>query len=187
MIPLFIGLHATNLLVLIGVFTLGLLLPDADLSGMNMRSYHMLAGIFAGLFCTLAHMATFTYFMATTKWLGAATDKGNLNPKHFVIPAQSQKSRAFMTCLLAVGITMATMFAGAAADTAVEQGAAATWHLLLATAAVATNFICAGSQFRYIQHRGKLMDQALTILNDQPTPVDEPANFDGHHAVWSRV
>ena len=97
------------------------------------------------------------------------------------------REMAARTIPAAMGITMATMFAGAAADTAVEQGAAAAWHLLLATAAVATNLICAGSQFRYIQRRGKLMDQALTILNDQPTPVDEPANFDGHHAVWSRL
>src|SRR5689334_4317384 len=112
---LFLGLTAANLLLLSMVFGLGLFATDAG-KPTSLYSYHISLAIAAGLMTLLAHLAVYTYFMATSRWLQAATDKANLDPQTYAAPALAGKRRVFPLAMAAIIFTMLTMFAGAGAD-----------------------------------------------------------------------
>ena len=162
---IFLGLTVANLLVLATTFALGLLTIDMAGTPTAMYPYHLVLAIFAGMLAMLVHMTTFTYFMATTKWLRVATDKKGLDPNRFVVPALAQKRRVFGLCMAAVITTMLAMFAGAGADPTVDPWWPGKVHFVLASVAVAANLICALGQYRFIRERGRTIDQVLAILN----------------------
>lgn len=163
MIPLFLGLTAANLICLTVVFFLGLFVEDATGGRSDLYTYHITLAIGAGLMTALCHVAVFTYFMATTKWLGAATDKAGLDPAVFVQPPARRKSRAFAVAMLAVVVTMLTMFLGAAADTIAAMPGGV--HLASGIAALLVNLACATAEYRLIKQQGALMDDALAAVN----------------------
>lgn len=171
MIPLFLGLQAANHLLLLIAFGAGLWFSEfrgGAAGGSDWHGYHVGLGIMAGLFCTFAHVGTYMYFMATFKWLRAATEKAGLDPRRFAQPARRNKSRSFPLMMGAIAATMLAMFAGAAAD----PTAGAWWpgqvHLVVAAAAIAINFAAAARLFMLVREQGRLMDGALAILNADP-------------------
>ncbi len=172
MIPTFLGLTIANLLMLSGVFTLGILVRDGEGVLTDWYTYHILFAIAAGLMVVLTHVVTYTYFMATTKWLGAAIDKANLDPARFHTPSMERKRRVFAIIMTAIGVTMATMFAGAAADTV---GFPVMAHFIAGITTLVVNLMCAVAEFQCIREQGKLMDDALAIINANPNLIVESA------------
>ncbi len=163
MLGVFLGMTAANLMFLSAVFVLGLL-PDRAASAVA-GSHHVAMAIFAGLLATLVHMVTFTYFMATTSWLAAATEKQDLDRARFVRYAARQKQRVFLMCMTAVAATMLAMFSGAGADLAVTFGWSSQVHLAAGATALLVNGLCAAGQYHHVRARGRMMDDALAILN----------------------
>jgi len=168
MIAIFIGLTASNLLLLGAVFGIGLFVADGRGHPGALYEYHLGLGIAAGLMATLTHMAIYMYFMATTKWLGAAADKVGLDLAQFVQPAERRKRHAFSLVMTAIVMTMLTMFAGAGADP--PRGALwpAEVHLVLAAVTVAVHLAVAAGEYRLITRQGTLMDQGLAAVNRSP-------------------
>jgi hypothetical protein len=165
MIPLFLGLSAANLLLLAIVFGLGLFAVDPAGKATTMYGYHLVMGFAAGLLTALAHLAVYTYFMATSKWLNAAADKAGLDPARYVSPALARKRRVLPVALGAIGVTMLAMFAGAAADPTVRPWWPAEVHLATAALAIAANALGALMEYRLIRDQGALMDLALAVFN----------------------
>lgn len=168
MIPLFLGLTAANLLLLLAVFGIGLFTTDAQGVTTPLYPLHVALGIAAGLLGAFTHVSIYTYFMATTKWLQAATDKADLPSERFVLPALARKSRAFLLTMAAVTLIMVAMFAGAGADPSVNPLWPTEVHLLLATAAIVTNAVCAGGQYQLIAAQGRQIDDAAGRLGREP-------------------
>jgi len=172
---LFLGLTAANLLLLSIVFGLGLFATDAADQPTWIYSYHIALAIAAGMMTLLTHLAVYTYFMATSRWLQAATDKANLDPNAYAAPALAAKKRVLPLAMTAIVLTMLTMFAGAGADPTLRRLWPAEVHLAIAALAVAANALCAALEFRLIKAQGRLMDGALAILNNTPGLIIEQA------------
>jgi len=170
MIPLFIGLTAANLILLCAVFIIGLLTPGVD-KPTWLYPYHLSLGIAAGMVTLAAHLAVYMYFMATARWLQAATDKANLNPHDFAAPALAGKRRVLPWVMGAIGAVMLAMFSGAAADPTVNPWWPGEVHMAVGAIAIVANAFCAVVEFRKIKAQGKLMDDALAILNRMPGVV----------------
>ncbi len=165
MIPLFLGLTAANLVVLCTAFGFGWFAVDASGEATGVYDTHMLLGIGAGLLATMTHMTVFTYFMATSKWLQAATDKAGCGLERFVGPALSRKRRAFGVSMLAVVLTMAAMFAGAGADpTMMNRLWPGEVHLMAAAVAIAVNAFAAVGEFSLIKRQGVAVDEAARLI-----------------------
>ncbi len=166
MIPIFLGLTIANLALLGLTFGLGLFATDGGRPS-GWYEYHLLLGIGAGLMAVLTHLAIYTYFMATTRWLGAAADKAGLALDRFVVPAARRKGRAFAVVMMTIVATMLTMFAGAGADP--TRGA--LWpgevHLALAGGLIVVHLGAAVAEYRLIGGQGALMDEALVLTNRQ--------------------
>lgn len=175
MIPLFLGLHAANLLLLGLVFGMGLMVIDpASQRPTWLYHYHLAGGIAAGLMVALAHVSVYTYFMATSKWLQAASEKCGLDAARHVAPALGRKRVALWTAMAAIAVTMLTMFAGAGADRTIRPLWPAEAHLLLGALAIAVNVVCSIAEYRLIKRQGALMDETLEVVNRQ-TPADAAA------------
>ncbi len=166
MLSIFLGLTASNLILLLTVFALGFAHSLIAAS----PTLHITLGIAAGLMTAFAHLAVYTYFMATARWLHAATDKANLPPNTYIQPALNRKSRALRWSMLAITTVLLTMFAGAAADPSVNPWWSSTVHLLIAAIAITTNLLAALVQFKLIQAQSNLIRRALHAVNQLPPP-----------------
>jgi len=170
MIPLFLGLTAANLILLSAVFVIGLMTPGVE-KPTWLYPYHLSLGIAAGLVTLAAHLAVYMYFMATARWLQAATDKANLNPQHFAAPALLGKRRVLPFVMGAIVAVMLTMFAGAGADPTLRPWWPGEVHLIVGAIAIVANALCALVEFKMIKEQGRLMDAALALLNRTPGVV----------------
>ena len=172
MISVVIGLSAANLLLLIGVWCLGLTFAGSA-RGDALYTLHVTLAILASLMSILVHVAVFTYFMATTKWLTAAADKAALAADDYILPSQRRKSRALI-CLMGAFVAMLiTVLAGAAADTT-GRGWVSQIHMWLGALTIAVNLVAAIGEYHLVAHQGRLLHRAATILG-RPAVV-EPAN-----------
>lgn len=167
MIPLFLGLSAANILLLLISFGLGLSATDAGHSPTEMFSYHVAIGIATGLMTTLTHVSVYTYFMATSKWLHAAADKAGLAEGRYVQPSLARKKKIFAIVMAAIGVTVLTMIVGAASDPTVPD----PWvpeglHMAMAFLSLAVNAAAAAAQFPLIRWQGHLIDEALAGVNN---------------------
>ena len=175
MLSLFLGLQIANHAVLLIVFTVGLwfgVLFDEGAGGYGgLYPFHVGLGIAAGLLCTAANLGVYTYFMATHKWLWAASEKAGVALGTYVEPAQRNKSRAFPATMGPIVATMLAMFAGAAADRTLAAWWPGEVHLGVAAAAVAVNLLGALRQFHLIRSQQRLMDAALALFNPDASPA----------------
>jgi len=185
MIPLFLGLTLTNLAVLGIAFGFGFTAVDVNGEPTGLYNTHLLLGFAAGVTATLTHVVVFTYFMATTKWLGAATDKAGVSEARFLYPSVARKRKAFFLAMSAVGLTMITLFAGAGADPTMTNplwpGAV---HLMLAGLAIAGNLFVAFGEYALIAKQGRAIDDAAALLNADASPdTQAPVGVPGESAT----
>jgi len=172
MISLFLGLSTANLLLLTMALGLGLFATDGAHVPTSLFTVHITIGIASGIMTLVTHIGTYTYFMATSKWLQAATDKADLDPARFVAPALARKTRVLAASGAAIAVTMLTMFAGAASDPTMPNPWNSGIHMAMAMATLMINLVAAIVQFPQVRQQGLLMDQALAILNAAPPPTD---------------
>ncbi len=168
MIPLFLGLSIANLILLATVFGLGLFATDAQHKTTGVYSYHISLAFASGMMVLLTHLAFYTYFMATTKWLAAASDKANFPMDRFAAPAYGAKRRAMRVAMTAILLTMLAMFAGAAADPTVRPWWPGEVHMFAAIVAIVANAFCVWIESDMIKSQRRLMDEALAELNAMP-------------------
>ena len=169
---IFLGITCANILLLVGVFVLGVLAVNIDVGATSMYEPHIIMGIIAGLMALATHITTYTYFIATTKWLTAACETGAIDESKFVVVAKGYKKRVFGTAMSAIFPTMIAMFAGAGADSVYSSS---LWspkvHMALAIFAIGMNIFAAKREYGFIVKQKVLMDEALAILNDNPNVV----------------
>jgi len=168
MISLWLGLTIANMLLLSAVFLLGLQAVTPDGTGTTLYVYHVSLAIAAGLMCLLAHLSVYTYFMATCKWLVAATEKAGLAVERFVIPAGTNKRRSFPVVMGAIAAMMLAMFIGAAEDPTAAPVWSVKLHIVAASVAWVGNLMAAFVEYRLIRRQQRLMDDALQVVNHTP-------------------
>ena len=173
MIPLFIGMTVSNLLLLCGVFAMGLFVIGADGKTTGLYAYHIALAIAAAFVTLGTHVGVYMYFMATSRWLQAATDKAGLYAKLFVAPALHNKRRVFPVIMMPILAIMCASFAGAGADRTLAPMWRPEVHLATALLAIVINIFAAMLELKFIKVQGALMDQALVILNQKPGVVVE--------------
>jgi hypothetical protein len=173
MTSLFIGMTVANLLLLCTVFGMGLGVIGADGKPTGIYAYHISLAIAAAFVTLGTHTGVFMYFMATCKWLQAATDKAALDVKRFVTPAIENKRRVFACLMAPIVMVMLASFAGAGADRTLSPLWSPTVHLGVAAVAIVVNAFAAMLEFKFIKAQGRLMDDALAILNSHPGVVIE--------------
>jgi hypothetical protein len=174
MIPLFLGLTLANLLLLGIVFALGFTAVEGAKPS-HMYAYHITLGIASGLLTAFAHVSIYMYFMATSKWLRAATEKAGLDPAAYAAPALVNKRRVLPMMMIPIAMTMLAMFAGAASDPTVNPWWPGELHMGVAAIAIAANALCAMGEYRLIRAQGRLMDEALAVVNRTPGMLVEQA------------
>jgi hypothetical protein len=165
MFPLFLGLTAANLMLLVTVFVIGLFVVDHTQTPTAAFDWHMPLGIAAGLMAAFTHVAVYMYHMATARWLEAATDKVGVPVARWVTPALARKRKVFFVMIGTIAATMVTMFSGVLADPTMNPLLPGEVHLLIGALAIAANVGAALSEARHIRRQGLLMDDALAVLN----------------------
>jgi hypothetical protein len=184
MIALLLGLSIANLMLLTGTFVLGLGAVDAADAPTDLYALHIILAIAAGLFAVLTHLAAYTYFMATCKWLAAAADRAALDPARHVAPALARKRRVFAFAMAAVTITMLTMFAGAGADPVLGRLWPSQVHLILALLTLVANALAALAELRHVQQQSRLIDHTLVTLAEHDVAMaaaTAPLDFTSTH------
>ncbi len=166
MFPLFLGLTISNLLLLCTVFVLGLFVVDHQSEVTDAYDWHIPLGIAAGLMVALTHVAIYMYHMATARWLEAATDKTGVPQARWARPALARKRRIFFLMMAAIGSAMIAMFAGALADPLMNPLWPGEVHMAAGILALSVNIAVAFSEARHIQAQGRLMDDALRMINE---------------------
>lgn len=166
MVPLFLGLNAVNTLVLLAVVLAPLLRTAAFLpEGLAGAEFHPALGIFSGFLAALTHTITFTYFMATTKWLEAACVKADLDFNGFVAAPRRAKQRVLVLAMTAITITGLAVFTGAAADIGGQQASNfAHLHGTAGLLAMLANVACSVLQYRHLRTRGAVMRRAIAAM-----------------------
>lgn len=166
MVPLFLGLNTANALVLLAVVLASLLRTAAFLpDGLGGAEFHPALGIFSGFLAALTHTITFTYFMATTKWLEAACVKADLDFDGFVAVPRRAKQRVLVLAMTAITITGLAVFTGAAADIAGQRASTfAHLHGVAGFLAMFANVACSALQYRHLRTRGAVMRRAIAAM-----------------------
>lgn len=134
MSPIYTGLAAWNLLFLALAAALGFLRGDV----VEPR-IHLLAGLYATMFCCLVHAIVFAHFIGSGKWIkkgAAAAAMPDL--EHIVRRTRKLKGKTFPFALFSMLLVVATAVLGGGAD----QGAVApAVHLGFALVTVALNVL----------------------------------------------
>lgn len=168
MLKLFTGLACANMIVLIGTFLIGPFAVSQGNTPTDLYAYHITMGVASCLLATVTHLAVFTYFMATSKWLEAASDKAGLDRTQYVAPAYTQKRGAIKLAMIGIGVMLLAVFAGAGADPTVNPLWPSGVHMTTAIIALSVNLGCMLGEAKLIKQQGKLMDQALAVFNPPP-------------------
>ncbi len=160
-------------------FFIGFAIRDADnIVNFNTRDIHLFFGIGTGMLCFAVHVIIFMYFMATSRWIHAASDKANLDEKKYADPSLKNKSKVLAYAMIAIVSMMLTMMAGASADLSVKL-LPPTVHMFIAIFMIATNSYIAMLQYSLIKQQKNMMTTVLDILNNMPNiTIITPAEKD---------
>jgi hypothetical protein len=140
---IFLALAATDGLLLLVTFSLGLFVPSGQ--GGIVHDMHFLVALLTILTTLLVHGIVYTYFLGTGKWVREVVRVYRM-PDWVEAQATRNKRRCFpfvIWGMLAVG---ATAWLGAAADTI--RGFGGLWHLVAASATLA--FTLGAFAFEYV-------------------------------------
>src|SRR5438094_4108436 len=107
---IYTGLAAWNLLFLGTAFALGFLRGGAVEPRM-----HLLAGLFAAIFCCLVHAIVFAHFIGSGKWIKRGVEAANLD-RAMVQRTKRFKAKVFPFALLSMLLAVATAVLGGGAD-----------------------------------------------------------------------
>src|SRR5262245_3955117 len=98
---------------------------------------HLLAGLFAAIFCCLVHAIVFAHFIGSGKWIKKGVEAAGMDPA-LVKRTRRFKAKVFPFALFSMVFVVATAVLGGGAD----RGAASqTVHLVLAIVTMALNVL----------------------------------------------
>ncbi|MBI4397592.1 MAG: hypothetical protein HY586_00525 [Candidatus Omnitrophica bacterium] len=156
MLPIFIGLAASNTILLF--LTLGTGAQFA--SGQVPFGSHFAAGVFTALFTCGVHSIVFTYFIGTGKWIKEEVAKARLKADDWIPQTKKfkmQTSPIALYCIMAIVIT-------AISGATVKSNAAAFWYWLHKSAAYFTlvlNLCAFYIEGKVIRENSRLLENAL--------------------------
>jgi hypothetical protein len=142
------GLSVWNLLVLAGAFALGFLRGHVVEPRM-----HLLAGLFAAIFCCLVHAIVFAHFIGSGKWIKRGVDSAGMDAA-LVRRTKRFKAKVFPFALFSMLFVVATAVLGGGADQGVVSP---TVHLVFAATTMALNVLAAAFE------RGALLENGEII------------------------
>jgi hypothetical protein len=144
------GLAAWNLAVLSTAFVLGLLRGSA----VEPR-VHLLAGLFAAIFCCLVNAIVFAHFIGSGKWIRKGVEAAGMDPA-LVARTRRFKAKVFPFALFSMLTAVATAVLGGGAD----QGAVApAVHLVLAVLTLAFNVMATVMGRSAVLENGRIIEK----------------------------
>jgi hypothetical protein len=144
------GLAAWNLLVLASAFVLGFLRGHA----VEPR-VHLLAGLFAAIFCCLVHAIVFAHFIGSGKWIKKGVDAAGMD-EALVKRTKRFKAKVFPFALFSMLFAVATAVLGGGAD---SGAVSPTVHLVLAVLTVVLNVLAAVFERSAILENGAIIER----------------------------
>jgi hypothetical protein len=184
MARIYTGLAAWNLLFLALAAALGFLR-----GGVVEPRIHLLAGLYAAMFCCLVHAIVFAHFIGSGKWIkkgAAAAAMPDL--EHIVGRTRKLKGKTFPFALFSMLLVVATAVLGGGAD----QGAVApAVHLVLALLTLALNVVGTVFERSAMRENSALIDRVAAANRSriaEGIPVaDVPAAKDEAVRAGSKV
>ena len=147
---IYTGLAAWNLLFLSTAFTLGLLR-----GGAVEPRVHLLAGLFAAIFCCLVHAIVFAHFIGSGKWIKRGVDAAGMDPA-IIKRTKRFKGKTFPFALFSMLFVVATAVLGGAAD---QKAASPAVHLTFAIVTMALNVVATIMERSAILENHDLIDR----------------------------
>lgn len=134
MARIYTGLAIWNFLFLGAAFTLGFLRGHV----VEPR-VHLLAGLFAAIFCCLVHAIVFAHFIGSGKWIKrGAVAAAMPDEEHIVKRTKRMKGKTFPFALFSMLFAVACAVLGGAAD---QHAVSPVVHLVLACLTIAMNAV----------------------------------------------
>ena len=142
------GLGALNLLSLAAAFVLGFLRGRV----VEPR-VHLLAGLFAAIFCCLVHAIVFAHFIGSGKWIKRGVEAAKMDPA-LVKRTKRFKGKVFPFALFSMLFAVATAVLGGGADAGSVSPAV---HLSLAVATMALNVVAVLFERSAVLENGRII------------------------------
>lgn len=166
---IFLALAVTVGTLMVTTLFLGFLVPSGQ--GGGWHDLHFLMGLLTVLMGLLIHSIVFTYFLGTGKWVKEVVRVYQL-PEWVWSQALKNKRRAFPFEFWSMMLIGATAWLGAATDTRRSMNSTyATWHLAVASAALAFNLGAFAVEYFSIVAQARLLlevkDQADRLREAQ--------------------
>ncbi len=178
---IFLGLAATNTLLLLVTFSLGLFVPSGQ--GGFVHDMHFLVALLTIVMTLMVHGIVYTYFLGTGKWVKEVARVYQL-PDWTWGQATRNKRRTFPFVLGGMMLIGATAWLGAAADTI--RGFGGLWHLAVAAAtlgftlgAFAFEYVSIVAQARLLLEVKEQADRLRLARQDGPGSPAEPSSPPG--------
>jgi hypothetical protein len=150
---IYTGLAGWNLVFLGGAFALGFLRGTAV-----SERVHVLAGLFAAIFCCLVHAIVFAHFIGSGKWIKEGVRAAGLEDR-IVQRTKRLKGKTFPFALFSMLVTGATAVLGGGAASGAVSG---TTHLVFAIVAMALNTVAFVMERSAILENAGLIDRVAT-------------------------
>lgn len=186
---IFLGLAATNALLLLVTFTLGLFVPSGR--GGFVHDMHFLVALLTIVMTLMVHGIVYTYFLGTGKWVKEVARVYQL-PDWVVGQATRNKRRTFPFVIGGMALIGATAWLGAAADTI--RGFGGLWHLSVAAATLGFTLGAFAFEYASIVAQARLLlevkdqadrlrvarlDDAEAAADPSPAPAPETSRAAG--------
>jgi hypothetical protein len=149
------GLGGLNLLSLAAAFALGFLRGN----GVEPR-VHLLAGLFAAIFCCLVHAIVFAHFIGSGKWIKRGVEAASMDAA-IVKRTKRFKAKVFPFALFSMLFAVATAVLGGGAD---AGSVAPAVHLSLAVGTLAMNVVAVLFERSAVLENGAIIER-VTAAN----------------------
>jgi heme/copper-type cytochrome/quinol oxidase subunit 4 len=147
---IYTGLAAWNLAILIAAAALGWMR-----GGVVEPRVHLLAGLFAAIFCCLVHAIVFAHFIGSGKWIKRGVDAAGLDAA-LVKRTKRFKAKTFPFALFSMLTVVATAVLGGGADSgAVSPGV----HLGFAISTLVLNLLATFFERSAILENGRIIER----------------------------
>ncbi len=167
---IFLSLAVFSTILLVVVFTFGLTIGDPKATDEITRAlmqWHFRTALAGLVFACLVHAVMLTYFMGTGRWIEDTSKAYRLSDR-WGQQSRSLKNRTFPAMIVAVLLLVVAGAFGAAVDPGSSVDFRGWFglspnsiHLLIASIALAVNFLVNIREFQSIDRNGQLIEQVL--------------------------
>jgi hypothetical protein len=155
---IYTGLAVWNLVFLANAFAMGFLRGRV----VEPR-IHLLAGLFAAIFCCLVHAIVFSHFIGSGKWIKKGVDAAAMDAA-IVKRTKRFKGKVFPFALFSMLFVVATAVLGGGAD---AGSVSPTVHLVMASLTLALNGVATLFERSAIRENSTLIDRVATANRER--------------------